>query len=83
MTTDPRTAPLRVLSQPLLGDPLMLMSEPPDHQTGRSALSQLELRVALLEGLVAELQAQVVQLEQQTPRAYWQRLVRWLRSLWP
>ena len=81
---DQRDAPLQVLQNPALGDPLLAFSEPCLEASERAEWpSETDLRVEALEGWVAVLEARIARLEAQTPTAYWRRFVLWIRSLWP
>lgn len=75
-----REAPLQILQNPSLGDPLFVMEEPTELPEPPSETDQ---RVDLLEGWIAVLEERIARLEAQTPLAYWNRFVLWLWSLWP
>ena len=77
-------APMRILDQPMLGDPLMVMEQPSDITTPEGKrLLQIEAELSRQAYRCATLELRVAALEAQTPRAYWRRFVDWLRSCWP
>jgi hypothetical protein len=80
---DQAKAPLRVLDQPTLGEPVLMLSESMPSGPPTRSIIQTDPRVDLLQQRLDIITWRVEQLEAQTPRAYWLRFVQWLRGLWP
>lgn len=88
-------APLKVLDHPSLGDAALIFHEPGDRSGAKgpevelllsglyAQILDLDTRLHTAETAVTALQTRVQALEGQTARAYWDRGVAWLRSLWP
>ena len=77
---DQRDAPLQVLQNPTLGDPLFAFGEP--FLQASPEEGKHEDRIAALEGWIAVLEERIARLEAQTPTAYWRRFTGWIRSRW-
>ena len=78
-------APLRILNNASLGDPLLVLSAQTEMARRPEGSVQYvqDYRTDVLVQTVESLLLRVTDLERQTPRAYWQRFVAWLRGLWP
>ena len=76
-------APLKVLHNASLGDPLFVLSEPVPLPSVPYVQYVQDPRIdGMLVDLV-RLQQRVESLEQQTLSAYWTRFLVWLRRIWP
>lgn len=80
-------APIKISDQPALGDAVFVMD--PTHGPV-TAERVLQLQILDLAKIVIDLrieithlETRVLELETQTPSAYWTRFTVWLWSLWP
>lgn len=76
-------APLKITGNAQLGDALFVMGAVEEGEQLPADLYSLRDRLGVQQQQILQLTQRVVLLEAQTPTAYWQRFLLWLRGLWP